>query len=129
MKLLFDTHAFIWWDSDPAKLPSAVLAACRSSENTLLLSVVSVWEIQIKTQLGKLELKLPLADIVDQQQRTNNIEILPIMVDPVLALNDLPLYHKDPFDRLLIAQAQVENAALVSSDSAFTPYPVQLFWS
>jgi len=89
MKILFDTHAFIWWDSDPAKLPSAVLTACQNSENILLLSVVSIWEIQIKTQLGKLKLELPLAEIVDQQRRTNSIELLPITVDPVLALDDL----------------------------------------
>ena len=73
MNLLLDTHAFIWWDSEPAKLSAQVLALCQDSMNTLLLSVASVWEMQIKLQLGKLKLKLPLAEIVESQRQRNNI--------------------------------------------------------
>jgi PIN domain nuclease of toxin-antitoxin system len=128
MKLLLDMHTFIWWDSEPRRLSPEVLALCQDSENLLLLSVASAWEIQIKKQLGKLELALPLAELIESQQRINNLEILPVRLEHVLQLETLPPHHKDPFDRLLIAQAITEQAALVSSDPAFAKYPVQLVW-
>ena len=78
MKLLLDTHAFIWWDSEPSKLSATVLALCQERANELWLSVASVWEMQIKLQLGKLNLSLPLAEVVESQQQTNNIHVLPI---------------------------------------------------
>ena len=128
MKLLLDTHTFIWWDSDPAKLSKNAMSSCQNPENTLILSVVSIWEMQIKLQLGKLQLNQPLPEIIDSQQKQNNIQFLSVTLDHVLALDNLPFHHKDPFDRLLIAQAIVENAVLVSVDSKFTNYPVQLIW-
>jgi PIN domain nuclease of toxin-antitoxin system len=128
MRLLLDTHAFIWWDSDPNRLSQRVLGLCRSPSTTLLLSVASVWEIQIKQQLGKLRLHLPLASLIAAQQQTNGLELLPVQLDHVLALDSLPLHHKDPFDRLLIAQSQVENAVLVSADSVFSQYSAQVLW-
>ncbi len=128
MRLLLDTHAFIWWDSEPARLPPAVLAACQDLQNSLLLSVAGVWEMQIKLQLGKLQLIVPLGEMIETQQQSNNLEILPVRLAHVLALQDLPSYHKDPFDRLIIAQAGVEDAVLVSNDSLFTKYPVQVLW-
>ena len=126
MKLLLDTHTFVWWDSDPSRLSSSALQACQNQANTMMLSVVSVWEMQIKTQLGKLKLNMPLAEIIRNQQQVNGVQILSMTLDHVLALEDLPVHHKDPFDRLLIAQANVEEAVLVSSDSAFSEYSVQL---
>ena len=126
MKLLFDTHAFIWWDSASANLTADVLALCQDPANTLLLSVVSAWEMQIKLHLGKLRLGLPLAEIIESQRRTNNVEILPVALDHVLALDTLPDYHKDPFDRLLIAQAIVEDATLISDDPILRKYPARL---
>lgn len=84
--------------------------------------------MQIKLQLGKLRLTLPLREIVEHQQQTNNIEILPITLEHVLALDNLPAYHKDPFDRLLIAQAMVEKAVLVSTDLNIAKYDVQVVW-
>jgi PIN domain nuclease of toxin-antitoxin system len=128
MKLLLDTHTFIWWDSQPAKLSQKALALCQEPTNTLLLSVASIWEMQIKLQLGKLKLNLPLVEVIESQQKTNNIEILPITLIHVLALESLPNHHKDPFDRLLIAQANVEDAFLVSCDPIFAQYPVKLAW-
>lgn len=128
MKLLLDTHAFIWWDSEPTQLSHRALALCQDRQNVLLLSVVSIWEMQIKLQLGKLRLTLPLREIVEHQQQTNNIEILPITLEHVLALDNLPAYHKDPFDRLLIAQAMVEKAVLVSADLNIAKYDVQVVW-
>ena len=128
MKLLLDTHTFIWWDSEPSRLSSQALSLCQNQENTLLLSVASVWEMQIKLQLGKLSLKLPLAEVIESQRQANGVEVLPIRLEHVLTLEKLPAHHKDPFDRLLIAQAQVEDVVLVSGDPVFTRYPVKVIW-
>ncbi len=128
MKLLLDTHAFIWWDSEPAKLSAQALALCQDRRNVLLLSVVSIWEMQIKLQLGKFRQSLPLKEIIEAQQQTNGIEILPVTLPHVLAIEQLPPYHKDPFDRLLVAQAIVEEAALVSGDQTIARYAVRVVW-
>ena len=128
MRLLLDTHTFIWWDTAPSNLSEQVLAACRDRSNVLLLSVASVWEMQIKSQLGKLRLDLPVAEIIEAQRTTNHLEILPIYLEHVLGLQEISLHHRDPFDRLLIAQANVENAVLVSGDSVFGQYSVDLLW-
>lgn len=128
MKVLLDTHAFIWWDSDPTRLSSHVLALCQNRDNTLMLSIASIWEMQIKLQLGKLTMTMPLAELIESQQQTNNLDILPITLAHVLALQNLPLHHKDPFDRLLISQASIEEAVLISGDAEFAKYKVQLMW-
>ena len=99
MKLLLDTHTFIFWDSQPSKLSQRVLELLTNKDNLRLLSVVSLWEIQIKQQLGKLTLNKTLEEIILIQQN-NYIEILPVTVAHILALDSLPLYHKDPFDQL-----------------------------
>ncbi len=91
------------------------------------MSVASVWEMQIKQQLGKLKLRLPLAELIADQQKDNGIEILPVGLAHVLALENLPLHHKDPFDRLLIAQARTENIGILSVDATFKQYEVKLF--
>lgn len=127
MKLLLDTHTFIWWDSDPSKLSKRALELLTQKDNLRLLSVVSLWEIQIKHQLGKLTLNKALAEIIAIQQN-NCIEILPITIAQILALDSLPMYHKDPFDRLLIAQTNIENAVLISCDSVFANYSVKVEW-
>ena len=129
MRLLIDTHTFIWMDSAPEKLPRQVTELLQNPKHNLLLSVVSVWEIQIKTQLGKLDLHSELAKLVQEQQKRNRLVILPITLAHVLALGKLPLHHKDPFDRLLIAQAINESATLLSRDKVFANYPVKLLWS
>lgn len=129
MKLLLDTHAFIWWYNEPQRLPAKVIAACQDAENSLMLSVATVWEMQIKAQLGKLRLAKPLPDIIRHQQEQNQLQVLPITLPVVYALDNLPLNnHRDPFDRLLIAQAQVDQLLLVSNDSQFGQYAVSLFW-
>ncbi len=128
MKLLLDTHTFIWWDSEPSQLSERILTMCQDNSNTLFLSVVTVWEMQIKSQLRKLKLNLPLADLIENQQRINDIQLLPINLEHVLELDRLPLHHKDPFDRLLIAQTNIEEAILLSKDAAFSAYSVQTVW-
>lgn len=128
MRLLLDTHTFIWLDSNPNRLSAQARSLLQDSANVLLLSVVSIWEMQIKQQLGKLQLSIPLAEIVESQRQTNGIEILPVILSHVLSLEQLPLHHKDPFDRLLIAQANIENVVLVSEDTMFANYPVKVLW-
>ena len=128
MKLLLDTHAFIWWDGEPNRVSPNALAQCQNRANELWLSVASVWEMQIKLQLGKLRLSLPLAKLIESQQQTNGLQVLPITLAHVLAIEQLPDHHKDPFDRLLIAQANVEGAVLISHDPLFAKYPVKVVW-
>lgn len=127
-RLLLDTHTFLWWDSDPTRLSSQVLSLCRDPAVLLILSLVSLWEIQIKSSLGKLPLPFPLRTIVQEQQDKHGLQLLPVTPAHIYALDALPAIHKDPFDRLLIAQARIENLPLASVDTAFTGYPVSVIW-
>ena len=128
MNLLLDTHVFIWLDAEPEKLSDKVSALICDTANQLFLSVVSVWEIQIKVQLGKLTLRDRLTTLLDEQQAINEIQILPVLLPHTLALAQLPPIHKDPFDRLLIAQALHEGFSLLSHDEAVQRYPVPVVW-
>lgn len=127
MKLLLDTHAFIWWDSRPTELSPATRSAILDPDNELYLSVVSVWEMVIKWQLGKLSLSLPLERIV-ADQRTNGLSLLEMTLAHVLGVQTLPGSQKDPFDRVLAAQAISENMILVTADQIFSDYPVRVCW-
>ncbi len=128
MKLLLDTHVFLWLRSAPGRVSAAAVAAYRDESNTAYLSLVSAWEIQIKQQLGKLDLEVPLDTLIREQCAQNDLRLMDVKLDHVLGLGALPPHHKDPFDRLLIAQARQENAALISSDSQFSSYDVDLLW-
>ena len=128
MKLLLDTHAFIWWDGDQSKLSAAALGACQSLANSLHLSLASVWELQIKMQLGKLALRLPLADVLRDQQQQNGMALEPVTLEDILALSALPTLHRDPFDRLIIAQANRRGFHLVTHDPELARYPVPVLW-
>jgi len=129
MKLLLDTHTFLWWDNEPSKLSKNVYDLCQDPSNELLLSLVSIWEIQIKAQLGKLTLRTALSQIVTDQQSQNGITLLQITLPHILTLQNLPMHHRDPFDRLLISQAQNEGASLLSKDSEFADYGVGVIWA
>ncbi len=126
MRVLLDTHIFLWWDNDIDRLSEHAKSICQDSANTLILSIVSVWEMQIKQNLGKLALRPPLSDLVEDQRKTNGIEILSITLPHVLELETLPRHHKDPFDRLLIAQANVEDLNVLTIDPMFKQYDVKL---
>ncbi len=128
MKLLIDTHVFLWLRSEPHRLSPRVLSAYQDTSNRIYLSIVSVWEMQIKHQLGKLRLDIPLKELIEEQCNANTLEILPFGLNHIFELQNLPLHHKDPFDRLLIVQSRVENIRLASSDSMFNLYSVSLFW-
>jgi PIN domain nuclease of toxin-antitoxin system len=122
MKLLLDTHIFLWLNSDPEKLPPAAYDACRDPNNQLYLSHVSPWEIQIKQQLGKLQLRVALSELITTQARENGLVLLPIELAHIYALSQLPCHHNDPFDRLLIAQARIESMVLVTVDRKISLY-------
>jgi PIN domain nuclease of toxin-antitoxin system len=127
MRYLLDTHTFIWYDNEPARLPTTVRSLFDDEANTILLSLASVWEIQIKLQLGKLNLRAALSQVISEQQ-AHHIELLPITLSHILALEQLPTHHRDPFDRLLIAQAQVEDIPLLTHDPMFAKYPIHVIW-
>jgi PIN domain nuclease of toxin-antitoxin system len=124
MKLLLDTHIFIWLNFEPEKLSDHIMSACSDSANELYLSMVSPWEIQIKQQLGKLKFQSPLNKLINVQIEQNDLNLLPIQLKHIYALGDLPHIHKDPFDRLLIAQCHVESMKIVSADKKFQEYSV-----
>jgi len=132
VKLLLDTQVFVWWAENPAKLSSQALQLCQEPDNPLILSVVSIWEIQIKHQLGRARfiVQTPLRELIERQQQENDVILLRVELAHVLELEELPTYpeHKDPFDRLLIAQAKVEGATLLSVDNKMHTYtyPVSL---
>jgi PIN domain nuclease of toxin-antitoxin system len=128
MRALLDTHTFIWLDNDPGKLSETVAALCSDKENVLFLSIASVWEMQIKLKLGKLTLPLALDKTIAEQRQANGLHLLPIELRHVLALDVLPDHHKDPFDRLLIAQAKAEGLTLITNDPVITKYPVTVAW-
>jgi PIN domain nuclease of toxin-antitoxin system len=126
MNLLLDTHVFIWSQTAVAKISAPKIRALRNTQNVLFLSLANVWEIQIKIQIGKFSFPKPLSDIIKEQQAVNDLQILPITAEHIYALDNLPFHHKDPFDRMLIAQATVENYTLVTDDAHFSAYTVNL---
>jgi PIN domain nuclease of toxin-antitoxin system len=128
MNYLLDTHVFLWLDHKTKSLSEPVKAICADGENRLFLSMVSVWEIQIKVQLGKLIIPASLAEIIGNQINTNQIQLLNIDLKHVYGLNTLLPHHKDPFDRLLIAQAIEEQLILLSDDNIIRRYPVPILW-
>jgi len=127
MKLLLDTHAFLWFDSSPTNLSPHAASLIRDPTNTVLVSAASIWEIVIKIQASKLKLDRPIEEILAAQV-LNGIAVLSISEAHVLATSSLPLHHRDPFDRVLIAQANVEGATLISKDRVFASYPVTTAW-
>jgi PIN domain nuclease of toxin-antitoxin system len=127
MNLLLDSHVFIWWIEDT--LPSAIRDTCTDVGSRVFISAASAWELQIKQDLGKLKLSLPVQVLFDRQLSGNGLELLPIKPEHIWALADLPRLHGDPFDRLLIAQARHENLTLVSADAVMRGYPVEVLWT
>lgn len=128
MKALLDTQVFLWWISDDPRLSSRASAIITDGENRLFLSAASGWEIAIKVRLGRLTLPEPLETFVPEQMALNAIEGLPIQMSHALHVYTLPDHHRDPFDRLLIAQAQLENLPILSADPQISLYAVETVW-
>ena len=126
MKLLLDTCCWLWWLSDTNKLSQQQLKAIANRNNQLFLSTASIWEISIKVNRNKLRIPQPLNKLVEQQCPIDNITILDIKPHDAIQVEGLVLHHKDPFDRMIIAQASRENLTVVTSDLIFQKYDISM---
>jgi PIN domain nuclease of toxin-antitoxin system len=128
VRILLDTHAFIWWIKGDRRLSSPARDAIGGAEHEVFVSAVSAWEIVTKSRLGRLSVPRPIDRFVTDQLETNAFQALPLTMRHAFGLEALPDLHRDPFDRMLIAQAQVEEMPLVSGDRAVAAYPVPTIW-
>ena len=126
MKALLDTHAFIWWVTDDSRLSSTARGIIADESNVLFLSAASAWEIVIKVRLGKLNLPEPPETYIPSRLTMNRFESLPIQMVHALQVVNLPDFHRDPFDRIIIAQSQVEKMPIITVDTQVTRYPVDV---
>lgn len=128
MRLLLDTHAFLWWVNDSRKLSRRARSAISNQQTECFLSLASCWEMAIKVSTGKLELPTGVERFVQEQLAVNRIRELPIQLRHTARAGTLPFHHRDPFDRLLAAQALDEDLAIVSADPIFRKYGVKRVW-
>lgn len=128
MRYLLDTHSFLWFIGGHPHLSTAARELIEEPTNLPLLSVASLWEIAIKLSLGKLSLAQPFMELIPRQLEMNGIELLPIDIDHLAIVAELPFHHRDPFDRLLIAQAIIEQIPIVGADSIFDAYSIKRLW-
>ncbi len=124
---LVDTHAFIWFVNGDEALSSKALEAIEKHPDSNYVSIASLWEIAVKISLGKLDIKQPFSKIADEITK-NGFQLLPIGFEDVLQVTALSFFHKDPFDRLIIAQAIANKLHVISKDQYFTEYPVNVIW-
>ena len=128
MRLLLDSHTLLWAVDDPARLGPEAASELQDSGNEVLLSAATIWEISIKVGLGKLSLSKPYREWMSQARTDLGVTILPITIEYADIQATLPNHHRDPFDRLLVAQARIENVPVVSNDSIFDQYGVSRIW-
>lgn len=128
MRFLLDTHVFLWWILDDARLSSRVHGLIETGSNEILFSAASAWEIAIKAQLGKIMLPGKPDTFVSEQLNKNRFTALPVNVSHALRTYELPQLHRDPFDRLLVAQSLLEKLPILTSDSLIRQYSVEAVW-
>lgn len=128
MRLLLDTHTFLWFIGGNDDLSGYARGLIEDPGNQRFLSVASLWEMAIKKSLGRLRLELPFPQLVEREVRGNAMEVLDVRPEHLDEMVKLPFHHRDPFDRLIIAQSLSENAPVVGRDEAFDEYPVELLW-
>ena len=128
MNLLLDSNILIWFTLTPDRLSAKVTELIADKNNNLFISIASIWEIQIKLQTQKLTLNLPLSTLIKDLQQSSGIQILDITLAHIYALDNLPNEHRDPFDRIMIAQAMVEEMPFLSADKVFDLYPIERVW-
>lgn len=128
MKILLDTQVFLWMIADAPELSPKARSLILDAGNLLYLSLASIWEMAIKVSLRKLQFKESLETLIPEELRANSISQLEIGFRHVARVVDLPFHHRDPFDRLLISQAQVENIPILSADRVFDRYRVKRLW-
>lgn len=127
-RALLDTHSFLWFISGDERLSHSAREVIEDRENAVLVSMASLWEIAIKHGLGKLSLERPFVQLIPEQLERQRIGVLGIELAHVAELTRLPLHHRDPFDRLLVAQARAEGLPIVSVDGALDAYGVERIW-
>jgi PIN domain nuclease of toxin-antitoxin system len=127
-RLLLDTHAFLWWVDDAPEISASARRVIADMNNECYLSVASCWEMAIKSSLGKLILAKPVERFVSEQITANGFSLLNIELRHAAKVEKLPFHHRDPFDRLLIAQAVTEKLTIVSADSGLSEYGVKVIW-
>jgi PIN domain nuclease of toxin-antitoxin system len=128
MNVLLDTHAFLWFISGDTRISQTAKEIIADLDNEVMLSVGTLWEIAIKSNTKKINLKRPFKELILEEIEKYSFGILPINIDALTLVSRLPLHHRDPFDRLLIAQAIAENVPIVTRDPAFAGYPVEIIW-
>ena len=128
MKYLLDTHTFLWAIAEDRRLSTTANEILFAPTSEFFLSAGSIWEIVIKTQIGKLSLPSPVAGYIKRHLALNRAQVLPISFEHVLRVEQLPLHHRDPFDRILAAQSIEEKMPILSGDPVFRKYPVKLMW-
>ena len=128
MRLLLDTHTFIWYVTDNPKLSAHVKLLIEDENNEKLVSIASIWEMAIKHSIGRLNFSLPFMEFVGQQLTVSNIGLLEINLQHIEVVASLPLHHRDPFDRLIIAQSMVEQIPILSVDAIFDAYAIARVW-
>jgi PIN domain nuclease of toxin-antitoxin system len=128
VKYLLDTHALLWLAEDSPNVSTRVRGLFADQANEMYFSVASLWEMAVKISLKKLRLPGKLADFVESEVLGNQVKLMPVKAAHTFELEQLPFYHRDPFDRLLICQATYEGMQLISRDSAFRKYDVEPIW-
>ena len=128
MRVLLDTHAFLWWITEDRRLSARAREVMTDGGNDLLLSAASGWEIAIKASLGRITLPVPIDRFLSEQLQRNGIGALPVEMRHALGVHALSLLHRDPFDRLLVAQAQLEKLRILTSDPQIAQYDVETLW-
>ena len=128
MNLLLDTHVFLWFIAGDDRLSKTARSLIEDPANLVFLSQVSLWEMAIKISLGKLSLSKPFETLINEQLEENQLQLLGITLQHSVGLISLPFHHRDPFDRMLIAQAQTEQLTLITQDSPISLYDVSLAW-
>lgn len=128
MRLLLDTHAFLWWIGDDSRLSPRAAAVIADGSNQVHVSAATAWEIVVKKALGRVEVPEPVDRFLVAQLEANSFLPLPIQMRHALGLSTLPDVHRDPFDRILVAQAVAENLILVSGDQVLRRYPATIEW-
>ncbi|HEY0780864.1 MAG TPA: type II toxin-antitoxin system VapC family toxin [Thermoanaerobaculia bacterium] len=126
--ILLDTHAWLWLNGAVEKLPRGLRATLERADQPIYLSAASAWEIAIKYRAGKLTLPLPPEEYLSARLEENGVASLPIRQSHALRAAALPLHHRDPFDRILVAQAQIEELTLVTADPVLSKYEVKILW-
>lgn len=128
MRALLDTHSYLWWVTGDPRLSEAAREVIEDGRNEVLLSVASAWELAIKSALGRLELANPIDELLPDSLARNGFRPLTVELPHALRVARLPPIHTDPFDRLIVAQAQVEDLPILTSDPAITRYEVDTIW-